>query len=436
MKRVVVALICVAPLLACPKPTTPPPPAETTAAPPQVDVRFQERVLWEIPQEPGVTLRFSPPLDDWEPYTWYTCSFSPDGVHFAYVALREGKTCVLVVDGKTVELPEDVEGVSGPKFGPSGRLVYRLSGEHGSFLVIDGVRTDPFEESHLLGDTSEVQFSPDGRRYVYQARMRGTWYVVVDGVKTEVTDSIAGVIFSKDGSRIAWRGAKGLFVDGSVVGPFREPAFSDDGKRLAYTKSVENGHAVVVDGRMEKAYDRVGRPVFSPRGDRVAYSAMRSSEAALVVVNGRDSEEWTTTWDPLFTPDGRMAYVASSGDGTLYWVAEEDERVELAGIPSRVTFDASGRHVAYQISGQIYRDHRPIGYGRFPVLDPTGKHVAYLNNEQGGGVSIGVDGKKGERFHALSRPVFSPDGKKLAYGAVSGPATSAKVVWKVVTVEP
>jgi len=334
--------------------------------------------------------------------------FSQDGRRLAYVACREDKQS-MVVDGQP---GREYDRVAAPVFSPDGqRLAYAAHNRGRWFVVVDG---EPGPEHDGIGEGSPI-FSPDGQRVAYIAINGSKWLVVADGKPGPEYDSIlaGGPIFSADGRRLGYAAQNGdrylPVIDGQPGPEYRavrkdHPVFSADGKRFAYAAESREGWLVVVDGQPEPQsrvqYDwlRDGNLVFDPDGGRLAYVAWWDKHhGQCVVVNGEPGpvHEFIDHGNgPIFSPDGqRMAYTARKGDKWLV-VLDEQPCPEYDDISSgTLCFSPDGRRVAYCAR-------------RGP--EETGRHI------------VVVDGEASTEYDAIGPLRFSPDGENLAYTAKKG----------------
>jgi Tol biopolymer transport system component len=126
----------------------------------------------------------------------------------------------------------------------------------------------------------------------------------------------------------------------------------------------------------------------------------------------------------------------------------------VKGLVSGLALSPDGDALAYVIESREWDSNtrRPRLAGamvvrgdstgaRFPgiindslTFSPNGKSLAYVVNfaqrEDAGGRMVVVNGRKSEEFDWILTPlIFSPDGSKLAFGALKG----RDILWKVIS---
>ena len=205
------------------------------------------------------------------PYDFITdVTYTPDGAHLLYLAFDRSRwRTFLVRDGEEVAAYEYLsDGVL--RFGPDGKRMYfrlrPLGEEKGrEAVVVDG---RAFSYDNIL----DVEFGPDGRRFVLKGQRGRGWVMVVDGVESETYEP------DGEGGEVVWS------RDGRL-------AFSKDGGRLAYVGRKGGKDFVILDGAAGATYDSIANLGFTPDGRHVVYTARRKGKA-VVVVDGVEGREY------------------------------------------------------------------------------------------------------------------------------------------------
>lgn len=183
--------------------------------------------------------------------------------------------------------------------------------------------------------------------------------------------------------------------------------FTQDG-RLPVVLLEHRGRATLYVGeRRFGPFAVIERPAVSDDGSRVAFKA-RDGERWVAVVDGKEAGSYAWLGRPVLAPGSRVAY----------WARVEDRLLLLldgqAAPGSPLTARTEGPEALPQV-GQ-------------PVFSPDGKSLAFWKRLEDDRYLVVRDGKAGELFAAVGEPVFSPDGRSIAYGGAAGPGADLDVM--------
>jgi hypothetical protein len=236
--------------------------------------------------------------------------FSPDGKHYAYAASRDVPSDIeflVVTDGREGRLYDFINGVTYTPDGADLLYIAYDKSRRKTFLVRDGEEVGAYDNL----PEGDIRFGPGGKRMYFRLRSleeKGQEAVVVDG-RAFNYDNILDVEFSPDGRRFVLKGQRGrgwvMVVDG-VESETYEPdgargelvwsrdgrlAFSKEGGRMAYVGRKGGKDFVILDGAKAPAtYDAVANLSFTPDDRHLVYTARRGGKSLVVVdsVEGRE----------------------------------------------------------------------------------------------------------------------------------------------------
>ena len=192
-----------------------------------------------------------------------------------------------------------------------------------------------------------------------------------------------------------------------------DPAWSPDGRRIAFTSERDGAYEIYVmdaDGgnptRLTNNTALDYRPAWSPDGARIAFVSERDGNADIYVMDsdGGNAVNLTKSGsldsDPAWSPDGNSIAFRTSRDGAGIWIMNAD-----GSQPRALTSLSSDRHPAWSPDG------KRIAFARDVSADTRDIFIIEANGGLLTPLTAGLMG--------AGEPAWSPDGSKIVITAIT-----------------
>ena len=311
-----------------------------------------------------------------------------------------------------------------PSLSPDGNTVAYCSDRSGSFEIYVQQLTPGAKEIQLTSDGGQnfqPAFSPDGQRIAYYSKQRGGIWIIpaMGGEARQITDFGSHPAWSPDGRQIVFQSNPLVDLGASArnaMSPSTLWLIASEGgeaKQLTQIGNPSGGH---------------GSPSFSPDGKRIVFEVndYRAASVWTISTNGDDAKEVikadkTGKYEPVYAPDGKSILYISGGvfqvrvnPKTNESVGEPSQIAGIGGIPSfvrHVSFSADGKKIAYSVL--MRRESLMSARLQKNLSETSGAPAPLVQNTN----------------FRLSFPVFSPDGKQIAFSTCQNAVEISCNIW-------
>jgi Tol biopolymer transport system component len=366
--------------------------------------------IWVVDLATGkLERRTNSPDDEYEP------AWSPDGSEIAFVAgTGAAATKVLAInssgDVRTIASAPQGAHVNSPSWAPGGKQVAWIEfAKNVSRLVISGTPAGtgddvfPFPSSWLAAN--KILYTGNGQIRITNLDDGKTAVIPFEAQFTLKRPPYRHKAFDLDS--ITLRQVKGIV----------SPALSPDGKQIVFEALNQLWLLNITGGKpqpltSDKYYKE--DPAWSPDGKRIAYSSDKGGLEALYVLDLATKYEKCVTSNPdsaevsaAWSPDGRkLAY--QDQNGATYVVDVETGATKNVAkalfAPSKPSWSANGNTIAI---GALKPYTRRFREGTSQILTVDLATSAQTYNEPAPFKSLSTRGEDG--------PTYSPDGSSVAF---------------------
>jgi TolB protein len=296
-----------------------------------------------------------------------------------------------------------IGSVRGARDGNGHELIYQLFDVHTKERMLSQITT--------VGE-GDLRFGAH--------RVADAIYEALTGIPGAFSTRIAYITATGIGSALRYElvvaDADG-FAPQVIVGspePLLSPAWSPDGRKLAYVSFEKGNSAIYMQDVSTGSRELIssgrginGAPAFSPDGRKMAMTLSRSGNPEIYVremATGRQTQvtqHWAIDTEPVFSPDGSLIYFTSDRGGKpqIY------QMPVTGGTPQRVTLEGD--------------------YNARASVSPDGRRIAVAQG-RGNEYRIAVWDIETERFTILTpgvldeSPSFAPNGSMVLYATREG----------------
>lgn len=270
--------------------------------------------------------------------------FDDDEVTLRMVNLETNETTE-VSRVKSYVISEDRSTIAYVKANPSNKAL--------SFHINDDADEGTYRDIH------DLNISPDGKHYFYTGFIYDT-----DGNYTSPTILNGSPVENDSGNATADDEAWSFLMDERSSADLKRygSAISRDGTQKASTTGKEGDSYAVLNGKGQPHYNRVYDPVFSNTGNTFSYRAKKDNGKIVVIINGRESSEYSAAQYPRFCLDTEnYAFKA------FYYTLKEGVRI------TETTYVVNGfEHEKYDT---IYGGHFSEDCKEFKFLIKEGRDI-------------------------------------------------------------
>ncbi|QEE18076.1 PD40 domain-containing protein [Promethearchaeum syntrophicum] len=338
------------------------------------------------------------------------------------------KLCWLMINNKKIRQHDFLKAV--PEFSTDGEhfsYIYHtfpIIGKDGtiefgvkqSFIQIDEKNYGPYENIH-----TNAVFSPDNKKFAFVAEKEHENAQFGGGLTSLVTITQHGIEKHTHNLKMF------VVIDGveqqDYIHILKPPIFSPNSKRFAYP-------AIKGDIK-QKSHDKISgdtNQIVNQLWNADPYANKRQ----VWVIDGKESPEFDGLSMFLFSPDSQH-YAFIGRRGKQYFVVHDDIESEAYFSCGSLTFNPITQDLAYSVrfneqNSAIYYQEKYFEKQFYLIgkqglkFSNDGKHMGYAGNNLKNQWKLMVDDEEHGWFDGIGgdAPVFSPDGKRLAYFVVRG----------------